>query len=377
MKKIMYLRSGPYEPSEKEYNLQEVGMLSELCKRGYDCDLFYYGKLPKEKIINFEAGTRLKINWVKGIRILRSGVYPTLLSKSFLSEYDIIIGSEYSQIMTWLLSKRHHNVFCYNGPYYNLFKILPIEKIYDFLFTSSLNKNIKFFFCKSILSEEYLNKKGILSTKTIGVGQNLEKFSLTKNNEMKLDTTKTLEKFVDENSLLYVGSISERKNFPFLLKVAEQALEKNPSLKLVIIGKGKDKYIYSNLSKLPEDIQSKIKIIPFVQNDQLKYIYPKALALLLPSKKEIFGMVMLEAMSLGLPVISSDNGGSRTLINNNHNGIIASIKTTNEWIRAIDYLSNKEIRSQVSVAAKETITQFYSWEKVVDNMIIELVELEE
>lgn len=371
--KIMYLRSGPYEPSEKSYNLQEVGMLSELCKNGHDCDLFYYGKHKKSQIRTFSNGKSLKINWIKGIRLMRSGVYPSLLNKKRLLNYDCIICSEYSQIMTVLLSLLHPNVFCYNGPYYNLFKIKSVEKLYDKLFTNLLNHNINCFFCKSPLAEKYLHSKGIKKTKVIGVGQNMQKF-LVEDKEVPSQNVKQIISEMDEYTFLFVGTIDNRKNFPFLLRSFALAFDRDSRINLLVIGHGNENYISKYMSMLTKKQASNIRIINFVPNDQLKFIYPEARALLLPSKLEIFGMVMIEAMSCGLPVISSFNGGSECLIKSHQNGVVADISNEYSWSDAIILLLDNSIRKSYSENCVITINNNFTWSKIVKSMEKEILK---
>ncbi|OYS90938.1 glycosyl transferase family 1, partial [Limosilactobacillus reuteri] len=128
-RKILYVRSGPYKVNLNGYNLQEIGLGKAFCKKGYDFDILYYSDENKIELIDTPQNN-LRILWCKGIRLLRSGVYPKILKKEFLKKYDYIIVSEYSQIMAVLLSGLHSNVYVYNGPYYNLFKLKLIEPIY-------------------------------------------------------------------------------------------------------------------------------------------------------------------------------------------------------------------------------------------------------
>lgn len=368
MKRIMYLRSGPYEPDISNYNMQEIGMLTDFCKQGYDCDLFYYGKNEKKQVTNIDddAG-QLTIYFIKGIRVLRSGIYPKLLNKSFLNRYDMIIVSEYSQIMTVLISQLHPNVYCYNGPYYNLFKIPFTEQVYDFFFLNTLQKNVKKFYCKSFLSEEYLNNKGLLNTVTIGVGQNFKKFMRI---EKPSNTTKALIDYMNKYQvLLVVGSINERKNFPFILEVFNLLLKSNANFRLMFIGTGEAKYIEKELNNFKSEIKEKIYFAGQIPNTELQFVYPNAYAFLMPSKLEIFGMVMLEAMSFGGVVISSYNGGSSLLIEDGVNGYIRQIKDSKDWSNLI--LSNefKFKRKEISYNAVKTVSDNFTWEKIVKRIL--------
>lgn len=368
MKKLMYLRSGPYEPDILGYNMQEIGMLTAFCKQGYDCDLFYYGKTNRTETINIgENYGKLTIYFIKGIRLLRSGLYLRLLKKDFLSNYDVIITSEYSQIMSVLIAKLHPNVYCYNGPYYNLFKIPPLEIIYDFLFLNSLNKNVKTFFCKSSLSEKFLNDKGLRRTLTVGVGQNFDKFE---NVEEVSEKTKKLIEFMRKNqSLLIVGSIDDRKNFPFVLEIFSQLLNKDPNFRLVVVGTGNRNYIKKEISKFNDELVKKILFVGKITNAELQYIYPECYAFLMPSKLEIFGMVLLEAMSYRSVAISSYNGGSSTLIKDNYNGYIRSLDDSKQWSELILSKEFKINREKIINNAVETIKYDFNWEKIVNDII--------
>lgn len=371
MKRLMYLRSGPYEPDISGYNMQEMGMLEEFCKRGYDCDLFYYGKKTRTEVIESKGNDgRLTINFIKGVRLLRSGIYPELLNKAFLKQYDVIITSEYSQIMTVLISSLHSNVYCYNGPYYNLFKLPFIEPIYDLLFSKRTNMNIKSFFCKSQLAERYLNKKNISNTLTIGVGQNYKKFEL--NTLISKKTTDLIE-FMDQNpTLLVVGTIDERKNFPFILEVFSGVIKNNPDLRLVMIGSGDQKYIKKKLRGYPKEVVNKISFFGKINNTELQFVYPKCFAYLMPSKLEIFGMVLLEAMSFGAVAISSPNGGSNTLIKDGVNGYIREIKDPKQWVGLISSSEFKINRVEIRKKAKLSIRDNFSWFSVAEKMIEEI-----
>ena len=139
MLKILYIRSAPYEADIKSYNSQEIGMATAFKKMGCVCDILLYTKNNNHDEIIENDGQKIRILWRKGIKVLRSGIYPSILKKAFLSQYDAVICSEYSQIMSVLLLKKHHNVYIYNGPYYNLFKIKITEKIYDLLFCGYIN----------------------------------------------------------------------------------------------------------------------------------------------------------------------------------------------------------------------------------------------
>lgn len=368
-KRILYVRSGPYEVRFDSYNLQEVGLGTAFCKQGYDFDLIYYAKENRDQVLDI-GEKKLTIFWRKGIKLLRTGIYPFLLKRDFLAQYDIVIVSEYSQIMSYLIGKRHNNVYLYNGPYYNLFKLPFIEPIYDKLFCKKINKEMKKVFCKTKMAADYIGKKGITNTIVTGVGLDTSKFE--NETEILHETKSLLNNMSGKRNLLYVGSISHRKNVALLINafVELRSLDKYKDVQLILIGKGDTSYTQKCKEIIPENLNDDIIWCEFIKNAQLKFIYKKADVFLLPSIQEIFGMVLLEAMYFGLPTISSHSAGADTLINNKQNGIIIDNFNVNKWVENISFiLDNPILAKKYGDEASKTIRSEYLWDKIAGKML--------
>ncbi|WP_302660101.1 glycosyltransferase family 4 protein [uncultured Clostridium sp.] len=371
-KKILYIRSGPYELSFDNYNLQEIGLGKAFCKEGYDFDLLYYSKENRDQIIEVE-NKRIKVLWRKGIKILRTGIYPQILKKSFLSKYDTVIVSEYSQLMSILVSILHKNTYIYNGPYYNMFKIPFVEKIYDNLFINFINKNVIKIFSKTERAKQFIEKKGIVNVEVVGVGLDSTKFD--KEKYLKKETENLLEKMKNKRNILYVGAIIKRKNVELIINAFNEIKKdkKYEDVQLVLIGKGEEKYVKQCFSLLTKEAKLNVIHESFIENAQLKFIYEKSEIFLLPSFQEIFGMVLLEAMYFGLPTISSNSAGGETLINSNYNGVIVNSYNENEWKEKIcALLDNKKLRINMGMKAKETIENNFMWDSIVCKMMKEI-----
>ncbi|WP_214228557.1 glycosyltransferase family 1 protein [Pedobacter sp. B4-66] len=104
---------------------------------------------------------------------------------------------------------------------------------------------------------------------------------------------------------LSVGSIIERKNLLNICK-AVQLLEKDNEVNLVVIGKGSGKY-KSEIDNfiLKNNLSNKITFLKDVNSADLPAIYSLSEALIYPSYFEGFGIPVLEALSVGVPVITS------------------------------------------------------------------------
>ncbi|WP_415606544.1 glycosyltransferase family 4 protein [Liquorilactobacillus hordei] len=353
------------------YNLQEVGLASAFKKKGYSFDVMYYSSRNYDQVID-KNGTQIKILWRRGIKFFRSGIYLDLLSRKKLEQYDIVIISEYSQIMSLLISYFSQNVYIYNGPYYNLFKIKFFEKIYDAFFCKVLNKRIKCFFCKTHWSEYYLRNKGLNNCKTVGVGLDISDFDKIKS--PKKETKILIDKMRKHRNLLYVGSLSKRKNCKLIIKMFNKLKENTAydDVQLVIIGNGTNNYVEECLGLVNKKNENDFVYVKNLENTQLSYIYKEASLFLLPSTKEIFGMVLLEAMYFGLPVISSNNAGANTLIADGTNGYVVKSHDVSVWLEKVKWvLDNESFINDVGVRANKTIIEKFLWKNVMEKMINE------
>lgn len=380
MKNILFVRSTPYDEDLRGYNVQGVGIAKAFCRLGYNCDYLNFDS-RKEEIIDLctIGDKRARVIYKKRIRILRTGLSFDSLKKEFLSQYDVVICREYNQLMTHLIAKRHHNTSMYSGPYWNMFMIPVVSSLYDGIFSKRMNNELRCKFVKSQLAKEYLEARGYTDLIDVGVGLDTTRFE----NVSCLDSTSQIVEYMKSNKcILYIGTLDSNKNIPFILKVFERVLSVEPDIKLVIIGKSKQSYIkrlmgkkdesyYEELlSKTPDTVKQSIFHVNRVDNPQLQFIYPRAKVFMLPSIFEIFGMVMLEAMFFGAPVITSNNGGSSTLIKSEEYGQKMNEFDEEIWAEGIlKYLRDQDYTDMVVRNCKENIRQNYTWDSICNQMI--------
>lgn len=139
---------------------------------------------------------------------------------------------------------------------------------------------------------------------------NLERFS----GETRKKTGKPLQ-------LLAVGSLLANKNHTFLIKVAKRLKETNTHFILKIAGEGPER---KNLQRQidEEDLLQYIQLPGAV--NRIENLYREADILLHTALYESFGLVLVEAMACGLPVICLDGKGNRDIVENGKNGFILS-----------------------------------------------------
>lgn len=115
--------------------------------------------------------------------------------------------------------------------------------------------------------------------------------------------------------LIYVGQVSYRKGIHHLMKIASDLQE---FIEVDLVGSySKTDKLYMDYSKLPN-----VKFSGFITRDQLAEKYYESDAFVFPTLGEGYGLVVLEAMSCGLPVISSNHAGGNDAILEGINGYV-------------------------------------------------------
>lgn len=119
----------------------------------------------------------------------------------------------------------------------------------------------------------------------------------------------------DDGTILFVGRLEQYKGVETLLAVARML----PHVRFRIVGDGSDRHRFMDVAK---DL-SNVVFDGFLDRRALAEAYCTARALVVPSRwYEPFGLVMLEAMSEGVPVIVSDRGGLPEIIDHGQNGFV-------------------------------------------------------
>jgi glycosyltransferase involved in cell wall biosynthesis len=170
--------------------------------------------------------------------------------------------------------------------------------------------------------------------------------------------------------ILTVGWLIERKGVDLIPAMAKTVFEKFPEWKWIIIGEGPlGETLVDQIKKFNLDgrlvVQSPQK--PLLPNDyQLASIY------VMTSRMEPFGLVLIEAMSNGVPCIAFDcETGPRHIIENNTTGILVEPENANAMTNAIiDLITNDEKRISMAENSRESVKRFSAenvykqWEKI-------------
>ena len=373
--KILLIRTIAIEEdlSVLTYNSQGIGLATELSKLGHECALVFYAKKGRGRTETYESdGQKLKIYHIEGKSLVWNAIYDNQIY-DICKQYDIIQVSECDQIASWQIYKRFpKKTIIYHGPYKSKYtkKYNLRSKVFDMIFLHKANFLQAPVITKSYLAEEYLRNKGFTKIKTLGVGLNSHNFE-TKLENIPENIKKLSEDKADNKYILFIGAISKRKNLKFVIEILNDIVNNKgyKNYKLIIVGNKayKEEKYYNECFKLIDDYGLKHNIINLktVEQKYLRYIYDCSEVYVLPTQYDIFGMVYLEAMYFGIPIITTLCGGSSLLIEEGKNGYIRNCDNIDEWTRLIvDIAENEDLKERMSKNSTKKIEDEYLWSKL-------------
>ncbi|MBQ2654568.1 MAG: glycosyltransferase family 4 protein [Methanobrevibacter sp.] len=174
----------------------------------------------------------------------------------------------------------------------------------------------------------------------------IDKFSSNANDSFKKEFGLT-----DKPIVLFVGNLIKRKNVESLLEARKIA---NSDYYLVIVGDGP---LFKNLKKKVEEENIRDVIFTGSRND-VENIIPSCDVLVLPSFSESFGLVLIEALACGKPVIGSNVGGIIEIINDDV-GLLVDPNKISSIASAIDDVVNDEnFRNALALNARNRAIDF-------------------
>jgi len=173
----------------------------------------------------------------------------------------------------------------------------------------------------------------------------------------------------DGPMVLAVQRLSPRKAVEYLVRAVPHVLEKVPETTFSIIDGGRR---LGRLIDLAEKLKVKDRII-FVGSaprPALPEYYGAADIFVLHSRFEALGLVLLEAMSSGKPVVATRVGGTVDVVENGETGFLVSRENPTELANAILVLLNdKKLREKMGKKGRRKVVQHFSWTRVAEKML--------
>lgn len=156
-----------------------------------------------------------------------------------------------------------------------------------------------------------------------------------------------------EQTFVFVGRLVEQKHPEQVLRLARE----RPDATFKICGSGPLEDQIVNTAQSLENVE----LVPKLTHPELADLYADATAVLCPYEGEGFGMVVIESMASGTPVVGLDSGNLPALIEEGRNGILCDSLNLEEWLAALEDV--KIHRS--TFEPRESVTQ-YSWDSIAE-----------
>jgi glycosyltransferase involved in cell wall biosynthesis len=190
--------------------------------------------------------------------------------------------------------------------------------------------------------------------------------------DSKINNRRELPKQEHKFKVLFVGRHIERKGIEYLIKAA--ATLDSEKFQIRIVGAGD---LTEKLKKQAEEEASKqVIFLGKLSKEDLEKEYQSANCFVLPAivdskgDTEGLGVVLIEAVEYGLPIIASDVGGIPDVVINKKTGLLVPEKNPQALASAIMELSENEVlQKSLVLGASEHIKQNFSWDIIIEKQL--------
>jgi glycosyltransferase involved in cell wall biosynthesis len=149
--------------------------------------------------------------------------------------------------------------------------------------------------------------------------------------------------------LLYVGRVSREKDLDVLVQAYRRLRDEEVPVQLLVVGHGP--YSQALAEAVPDAL-----FTGYLRGKDLATAYASSDIFVFPSTTDTFGNVIIEAQASGVPVIVSDSGGPKELVDDQSNGLVTKSHDAEDFARAIrDLAGNAEKRKAMGTRARESV----------------------
>lgn len=365
---LVIVRSGGSIINFSSYNCQELGLAKALSKKGWKVSIMLAGHTYRKEQIEVDGGEKVTV-YSMAFKALNQQLTRFEGMERVLEKLcpDLIQIHEFGMWMSFVVTRwaqKHQVKTCLiQGSYRPTKK--PIFKQLELLFNATFGRyvlnRVQGIGYKSPQAEKYIRRYTSKQCLPTYIGLDEECFSHSENKDWK-----RMQGAEDKHLLLYVGTLENRRNPFFLLDVMEHLPD---DYLLLMAGDG---ILKDPLKKSIKErhLEQKILMLGKLRQEELPALYKASNLFLLASDYEIYGMVVLEAMYFGTPVISTLTAGAEVLITSGEDGMIIPNKKADRWSNVISSLCNDTIKlSAMSSRASQKIAEELVWDKASERFI--------
>ncbi|RMY87107.1 hypothetical protein D0862_10764 [Hortaea werneckii] len=176
----------------------------------------------------------------------------------------------------------------------------------------------------------------------------------------------------DETIFACVCRLAPEKGFEFLAQATQKLAETGLAFKLLIVGDNKNQAVVKEVKDFFRGLEDYVHFTGMLRGTALAEAYAAADIFLHCSITETFGLVVLESMASGVPVIARDEGGPSETVKHGRSGYLVPPHDLDGFVKlSYDLATDQELRERLSVNARVQALDT-TWEKINNAVAVEL-----
>ncbi|MEW6246128.1 MAG: glycosyltransferase family 4 protein [Nitrospirota bacterium] len=161
----------------------------------------------------------------------------------------------------------------------------------------------------------------------------------------------------------YIGRITEEKDLQTWLRVAANIARQYTEARFVIVGDGASPRLQTELQEMATSLRISERIVFTGYRQDLQNIYAALDVFFMTSCREGLSNSILEAMAMGLPVVATDVGGTKELIEDGDSGHLLPVgDSTGMTAALLKLLGDQRLRSRMALAARKRVEEKFSFQ---------------
>lgn len=340
-----------------EYCIKAIS--ERLALKGYQVEIFTSNIAHKKT--STKSISNLSIHYLKAFEFAHTPLIPSLFFKLLILPKNFIMHVHISQPfvpeIVWIISKIR------NIPYIaHIHSDVGPSGILGFLLP--LYKRV---FLKPVLLSA--SKIVVPTLDYVNLISNKYKVSLNKICVVPLgiDHTSFYQSSINMHKparLLFVGRLQIQKNLPLLVKSFHYLVNHSKlDVELNIVGDGEDREkIYKLIKAL--GLTNRIHLLGKLQGKDLYKMYSSSDIFVLTSSYESFGIVLIEAMASGLPIVVSNIPSVRNVVVNEKTGLLSQLSEKDFALNITRILTNSSLQKKLIANGLKEVKK-YNWDNIV------------
>lgn len=160
--------------------------------------------------------------------------------------------------------------------------------------------------------------------------------------------------------LLFAGTWIDHKGIYYLREGFASIAQRHPNVRLTIVGCGTDADTVKR--EFGVALRDRLEVLPFVARVEMPAIYAKHDIFVFPSLMEGLPIVLLEAMAMGMPVVTTETCGMMDIVEDGYNGLLVKPADSDAFAAAVEQMIlSVELRRRLGRSAQDTLRR-HTWE---------------